>query len=60
MYKIDKHYVSPIDKKLAEFNATHPLSASQQAEVAKYNRIYYLRDHKMPISEVDVEIWEGF
>lgn len=44
MRKIDKHYVSDIDKKLAEFDATHPKSRSQQAEYEKYQRIYRLRD----------------
>lgn len=44
MGKIDKHFVSEIDKKMAEFNATHPRSAAQQAEYDKYQRIYRLRD----------------
>ncbi|HLB56927.1 MAG TPA: CBU_0585 family protein [Coxiellaceae bacterium] len=44
MSKIDKHFVSNIDKKMAEFNATHPKSAAQQAEYEKYQRIYHLRD----------------
>jgi hypothetical protein len=44
MSKIDKHFVSEIDKKMAEFNATHAKSAEQQAEFEKYQRIYRLRD----------------
>ena len=44
MREIDKHYVSEIDKKLAEFDATHPKSRAQQAEHDKYQRIYRLRD----------------
>ena len=44
MKKIDKQYVSEIDKKLAGFDATHPKSAAQQAEYDKYQRIYHLRD----------------
>jgi len=44
MKKIDKHYVSEIDKKLAEFDETHPKSAAQQAEYDKYQHIYQLRD----------------
>ena len=44
MSKIDKHFVSDIDRKLAEFDATHVKSAAQQAEYDKYQRIYQLRD----------------
>ncbi|OGO93108.1 MAG: hypothetical protein A3F41_06990 [Coxiella sp. RIFCSPHIGHO2_12_FULL_44_14] len=43
--KILKHYISDIDNALAEFKHTHPLSASQQAEINKYQRIYQKRDH---------------
>ncbi|MCB1828010.1 MAG: hypothetical protein KDH94_06250 [Coxiellaceae bacterium] len=43
--KTDKHYVSEIDKKLAEFDQTHPKSASQQAEIDKHKRVYALRDN---------------
>lgn len=45
MRKIDKHYVSVIDKTLAEFDATHPRSAAQQTEYNKYQRINQLRDN---------------
>lgn len=44
MRKIDKHYVSEIDKKLAEFDATHAKSPAQQAEFNKYQSIYRKRD----------------
>ncbi len=44
MKKIDKHYVSEIDKKMMAFNATHPLSAEQKAEIKKYQGIYQRRD----------------
>lgn len=44
MKKLDKQFVSEIDKKLADFDATHPKSASQQAEIDKYQRIHALRD----------------
>lgn len=44
MSKIDKHFVSEIDRKMAEFDATHPKSAAQQAEISKYQRIDQLRD----------------
>jgi hypothetical protein len=45
MKKIDRYYVSEIDKKMAEFNKKHPLSASQQFEHDKYLKIYQARDH---------------
>jgi hypothetical protein len=44
MKKIDKHYVSEIDKKMAEFDATHSKSPEQKAEIKKYQHIYQLRD----------------
>ncbi|MCX7121234.1 MAG: hypothetical protein NTZ67_05625 [Gammaproteobacteria bacterium] len=44
MNKIDKHFVSEIDKKMAEFNATHSKSAAQAAEFKKYQGVYQLRD----------------
>ena len=44
MRSIDKHYISDIDKKLAEFDDTHHLSRAQLAEYNKYQRIYRLRD----------------
>lgn len=60
MRKTNKHYVSPIDIKLAQFDSTHSLSESQQAEIAKYKRVYDLRDHKKPTIRVDIDIWEKF
>lgn len=55
-YKINKAYISPIDKALAEFDRTHPRSLAQQAEIKKYERIYRLRDH--PIQEIEKsDIW---
>lgn len=44
MKKIDKHYVSDIDKKMAEFDAQYEKSPAQKAEYNKYQRIYHLRD----------------
>jgi hypothetical protein len=41
-------YVSPIDQYLEEFDKTHPLTASQKAEIKKYRRIDDLRDHPHP------------
>lgn len=43
--KTMKTYVSPIDKKLAEFDRSHEKSTSQQAEINKYQRIHKFRDH---------------
>ncbi len=43
--KVDKHYVSEIDKRLKEFRETHAKSQSQIAEIDKYNKIYELRDN---------------
>ncbi len=61
MQKIDKHYVSNIDIKLAEFDAINPKSASQQAEIKKYQRIVRLRDKKAPLAQKgDKKIWEDF
>ena len=42
---IDKAYVSPYDRFLFEFDATHPRSVAQLQEIAKYQRIFELRDH---------------
>lgn len=53
--KTDKHYVSAIDKKLAEFNETLKPTASQQAEIEKYRRIHSLRDDAESQYEKDGE-----
>lgn len=60
MQKTNKHYVSAIDIKLAEFDAINPKSGSQQAEIAKYKRIYRLRDKKMVVRHQPDKIWENF
>lgn len=60
MQKIDKHYVSQIDKKLAEFDAVNPKSASQLAEIAKYKRLNRLRDKKILPQRHRGQLWEGF
>ncbi|KTC85209.1 CBU_0585 family protein [Legionella brunensis] len=56
---IDKAYVSPYDKFLYEFDATHEKSKSQLKEIKKHQRIFYLRDNPNPEGDKD-EIWEGF
>ncbi|MFT3742063.1 MAG: hypothetical protein QM752_05230 [Gammaproteobacteria bacterium] len=46
MTKKLKNFVSPIDQFCQEFDETHPLSASQKAERAKYEQVYQLRDNQ--------------
>lgn len=41
---IDKTYVSPYDRFLFEFDATHEKTASQLKEIKKYQRIFARRD----------------
>jgi len=56
---IDKAYVSPYDKFLFGFDTTHEKSASQLKEIAKYRRIFALRDEAQADSE-QKEIWSDF
>lgn len=58
MNKIDKHFVSEIDKKLAEFDSTHTRSASQQAEYEKYQRIYLKRDTAVDMNKEKESLWD--
>ena len=57
MKKIDRYYVSEIDKKMAEFNKSHPLSASQQFEHDKYQKIYQSRDHAQEPTKENTIDW---
>ena len=57
MRKLKKHFVSDIDKKLAEFNASNPKSASQQAEIEKYRKIFELRDNADTKQDFQGDIW---
>jgi len=43
--RTDKNFISEIDKRLTEFKRTHANTATQQAEIDKYQKIYKLRDH---------------
>lgn len=52
-------YVSDIDQCLTEFDKTHPLTESQQAEIKKYQRIAQLRDDPNA-QKLEDEIWKGF
>lgn len=56
---IDKAYVSPYDKFLFEFDATHSKSESQIKEITKHERIAKMRDDK-EYKDDKGEIWEGF
>ncbi len=56
---IDKAYVSPYDKFLFEFDATHNKSASQIKEINKHKRLSLMRDNKDYKNEKG-EIWEEF
>lgn len=58
MKKIDKQYVSEIDKKLAEFDNTHPKSAAQQAEYDKYQKIYQFRDEPTDQNDKKNDLWD--
>lgn len=54
------HYVSPIDTFLADFDKQNPQkSLSQQKEIAKYQRIFKLRD-KPERAQKKEKIWEEF
>lgn len=44
-------YVSPLDQFLQRFDASHRPSAVQQKEIAKYRRLYQLRDQEKPQEE---------
>ena len=43
---IKQKYVSEADIFLATFNANHPLSESQQAEIARSHKVFEKRDQK--------------
>ena len=58
-HDIDKAYVSPYDRFLFEFDATHEKSASQLKEIKKHQRIAVLRD-KPTAKSSDDELWSNF
>lgn len=52
-------YESPVDEFFAKFDQNHPRkSQSQQQEINKFKRIFYLRDHAVPAN--DSKIWKEF
>ncbi len=58
MKKLKKHFISAIDQHLRQFDQTHPKSASQQAEIAKYQRIYAQRDQTTSPQDPQGHIWD--
>lgn len=58
-HDINKAYVSPYDRLLFEFDATHTKSASQLKEIKKHQRIAALRDDANP-NKAEEEIWTEF
>lgn len=57
---LDEDYVSPIDRFLTELNEVYPKkSPSQQAEIKKYERVDYLRDHVVATTNKN-NIWQEF
>lgn len=55
---LDKAYVSPYDRFMRKFDATHEKTESQIVEILKHQRIAQLRDETSVVEEV--EIWGGF
>ncbi len=59
-YPIYKNFVSETDQFLQKFDETNPeLSLSQQKEIAKYQRIYRLRDENHDSKESKT-LWDKF
>ena len=56
---LDKAYVSPYDKFLFTFDATHEKTASQLAEIKKHEMIAGKRDYACVGGDEEV-IWENF
>jgi hypothetical protein len=42
--KRDRHFVSSVDRFQTQWDATHPKTASQLAEIKKHDRVFSLRD----------------
>ena len=57
--EIDKKYISPYDKLLHGFDATHAPTASQQREIDKHEKIFKQRDHVNLDTQEDV-LWDKF
>ena len=48
-----KNFVSEIHQFFKKFDQLHPLSASQQAEIDKYQEIYQQRDASQVLKKVN-------
>lgn len=57
--EIDKKYISPYDKLLHGFDATHAPTASQQREISKYEKLFKQRDHAESGTQKD-PLWDKF
>ncbi len=57
---LDHWHVSSIDKRLKAFDDTHPPSKSQQAEIAKYQKIHQLRDEPTIATPEEDPTWDNF
>lgn len=57
--RFKKNYVSAIDKMLNDFNQNSQKSASQKAEIRKYQHISLLRDQAMS-QDAQSGMWEDF
>lgn len=54
-------FVSQLDQFLKQFDKTHPKkSASQRKEIAKYERIYRLRDNPHATQQPRETLWDQF
>ena len=56
---IDKAYVSPYDRFLFDFDATHVKSESQLKEIKKHAKVAMLRD-EANAHIADDEVWANF
>jgi hypothetical protein len=59
MSALDKFYVSPVDKFIYEFDATHHKSTAQQQEIEKNEKIAHARDIAKKTLEGE-KIWHAF
>lgn len=56
-----EYYVSPLDQFLTAYDSTHPKqSLSQRKEIKKYDRIFFLRTHKIRQETAKLKLWENF
>ena len=59
MKKLDKKSISPADQFLANFDQNHEKSASQKAEIAKYQKIHQKRDDAtLKDDQIEDSLWD--